>query len=35
MTWWVVLDDRVGRSGLQDGTFGMTWSIVKDDVMHS
>ena len=35
MTWWVVLDDRVGRSGLQDGTFGMTWSIVKDDVEHS
>ena len=35
MTWWVVLDDRVGRSGLQDGTFGMTWSIVKADGEHS
>ena len=35
MTWRVVLDDRVGRSGLQGGTFGMTGSIVKDDGEHS
>ena len=31
MTWRDVRDDRVGRSGLQGGTFGMTGSIVKDD----
>ena len=28
MTWRVVLDDMVGRSGLQGGTFGMTgWAV--------
>ena len=28
MTWRVVLNDRVGRSGLHGGTFGMTgWAV--------
>ena len=32
MTWRDVRDDRVGRSGLQGGTFGMTGRDVRDDV---
>ena len=31
MTWRVVLDDRVGRSGLQGGPFRVTGRVVLDD----
>ena len=31
MTWRVVLDYRVGRSGLQGGTFRVTGRDVRDD----